>query len=1087
MAHSFITNQERLLSDIITGILPKSDAVDILVGYFYFSGYAQLADEFANKHLRILVGLDIDTQISSRVREVEELIDFQRTRSRVREEYFNNLVKLINDTDNTDTDETLHLFRQFQRKIYDGTLEIRKTEDPCHAKMYLFAYNDTNNESGEQPGDVITGSSNLSYQGLAGRTEINVRFTDKTKYNDAKQIFEELWSKAVKIVDGASAEQWKEKVVKKIWVDKLFEPYKLYLRVLHEYFKIPSKNNVRTPFDITDGKFYNLKYQTDAVQLALKAIETHSGAIVADVVGLGKSIIASTIAHNLRLRTIVISPPHLKSGWDEYKDEFSFTGTVFSGGKIAEALNHYNAIKNPDEQFLIIVDEAHRYRNEYTEDYATLHNLCQGNKVILLTATPFNNDPADIYAMLKLFQIPTKSTLKTVENLSLEFRELIGEYKDLKEQQRQGKLSKSEVKSVTAKIARSIRSIISPLVIRRSRIDLQQIDAYKEDLKKQKIEIVIPKDPIELTYDLNELKDLYLNTLNLIYGTELNDDGEPKDDGLYRFQAARYKPVMYVAEGMNEALAKDIEKQTGVDDVNMLIGRQSNVAKFMRHLLVRRFESSVAAFKSSLKFMIQSSKNVLEWVDKTGKIPVWKKGGLPDVDIFYESTDDGMKEIEEAFEKYSGKGFFVIDMKYINDSFISDVQADIQLLESIYLDWFGKEDKINFDPKLAAFIQLVREKIEKEPNRKLVVFSEFADTANYLGEALKEAKLPVYKYTSADASIGSRGIIHSNFDASVKKEYQKDDYKILVATDAISEGYNLHRAGAIFNYDIPYNPTRVIQRIGRINRINKKVFDNLYIYNYFPTEVGESETRTKEISTLKMAMIHAIMGEDTKALTSEEECSAYFKERYRTELDNSETESWDTAYRKLLDSVKGTEEYIEALQIPHRARSGRRVEKPLKGVLLFGKKGDDFVFKISDGSNDPVMLSAEEALSLIEAKPEELPFKLSEQFDYFYQRVKFALFRSDAKSRNDKNILKAIAKIKAIRNKLPEDYASDLMKAIVSESLSGFEIRFINQIKSSEAQKLLDEIPADYLLRLLEAETKVDDGTETLIISEELQ
>ncbi len=164
MAHGFITNRDHLLSDIITGILPKSDAVDILVGYFYFSGYTHLAEKLADKNLRILVGLDIDTRISNRVREVEELVEWQRTRSKVREEYFNNLVRLINETDNTDTDETIRMFRQFQRKIYDGTLEIRKTEDSCHAKMYLFAYNDTNSENGEQPGDVITGSSNLSYQ-----------------------------------------------------------------------------------------------------------------------------------------------------------------------------------------------------------------------------------------------------------------------------------------------------------------------------------------------------------------------------------------------------------------------------------------------------------------------------------------------------------------------------------------------------------------------------------------------------------------------------------------------------------------------------------------------------------------------------------------------------------------------------------------------------------------------------------------------------------------------------------------------------------------------------------------------------------
>ena len=154
--------------------------------------------------------------------------------------------------------------------------------------------------------------------------------------------------------------------------------------------------------------------------------------------------------------------------------------------------------------------------------------------------------------------------------------------------------------------------------------------------------------------------------------------------------------------------------------------------------------------------------------------------------------------------------------------------------------------------------------------------------------------LKVFKYTSKEASPANKATIRANFDAGLKSQFQKDDYKVLVATDAISEGYNLHRAGTIFNYDIPYNPTRVIQRIGRINRINKKMFEKLYIYNYFPTDIGEKDTRTKQISTLKMMMIHAIMGEDTKALTKDEELNAFFKERYQAELAKSEERSWDT-------------------------------------------------------------------------------------------------------------------------------------------------------------------------------------------------
>lgn len=235
---------------------------------------------------------------------------------------------------------------------------------------------------------------------------------------------------------------------------------------------------------------------------------------------------------------------------------------------------------------------------------------------------------------------------------------------------------------------------------------------------------------------------------------------------------------------------------------------------------------------------------------------------------------------------------------------MEDVKADIQLLKNLREQWFGKDNIVQFDPKLNSFIRIIQEHLNKEPKRKLIVFSEFADTVNYLGEELLKAGLPVMKYTSVDATSTNKDRIRANFDAGLKDSLQQDDFQILVATDAISEGYNLHRAGAIFNYDIPYNPTRVIQRIGRINRINKKVFDELYIYNYFPTEVGEAETRTKEISTLKMAMIHAIMGEDTKALTKEEEVRAFFKERYRKEFARSEETSWDTPYRKLLNSLR---------------------------------------------------------------------------------------------------------------------------------------------------------------------------------------
>lgn len=1082
MSSSFITNKEKFLSSIINGILPKTDAVDILVGYFYYTGYVQLSDNLKNKNIRILVGLDVDVQITKHIREVENFKQILPSRSNIKEEYYRQFVKIFNDTDFLDTAEKLDQFKMFYGKIIDGTLEIRKTLEPCHSKMYLFAYNDQMNEAGELPGVVITGSSNLSFQGLTGRLELNARFDSKRDYEEGSKIFEELWKDSVVIVNKENIDEWKNKVIARIWYDKIYSPYLLYIRVLKEFFDIPTKENLLTPYDITDGKYSNLKYQTDAVQMALNALENHNGAIVADVVGLGKSIIASTVARNLKLRTIVVCPPHLYKQWVGYRDEFGFTASVFSAGKIEDALLHYDELVKVDEQFLIIIDEAHRFRNEYTQDYALLHNLCSGNKVLLLTATPFNNQPADIYSLIKLFQIPSRSTLKTVDNLGATFKDLIDKYRDLREAQRKGEASEEQIKLEVKEISKNIRSIINPLIVRRSRLDLQEIDEYADDLRQQNIQLIIPNDPVELTYNLSKLKDLYLSTLDRI------SKSENGDDNIYRFKAARYSPVLYVHEELRDKLAKELEEKTGIK-FGLLIGRQTNVASFMRHLLVGRFESSVAAFQSSLEYMIQSSEHILKWVDKRHKIPIYKKGNLPDVSDFYNTSNDDWDEIQEAFEKYESKGFFEIDMKYVRNDFVADVKSDLQLLRNLREQWFGKDNTIHFDPKLNSFIEIVREQMKCDPNRKLIVFSEYADTANYLGKSLQEAGLPVMKYTSADASQTNKDRIRANFDAGLKPSLQQNDFHILVATDAISEGYNLHRAGAIFNYDIPYNPTRVIQRIGRINRINKKVFDELYIYNYFPTDVGEAETRTKEISTLKMAMIHAIMGEDTKALTKDEEVQAYFKERYRTEFASSEEASWDTPYRKLLNGLKGTDAYTTALEMPHRARTARITDKPKNGVLMFGKKGNDFVFKIGSKTEIPVMISAEEALSLFSAEPKEEPVDLSKDFDEVYQKVKSSLFRSDVKDRNEKDILNAVSKIKLLQKAklLSADYLFDLMTVVKADALSGYEIRYINQLVLGDAEKLPQKITAEYLARIIISQNKVDDSEETLILSEELQ
>jgi hypothetical protein len=494
--------------------------------------------------------------------------------------------------------------------------------------------------------------------------------------------------------------------------------------------------------------------------------------------------------------------------------------------------------------------------------------------------------------------------------------------------------------------------------------------------------------------------------------------------------------------------------------------------------------------------MIRTSRNILNWIDKRNKVPIFKKGFLPDIEDFYkqyESSGDELfgEEIAEAafdeeVEKFEAKGLFEVDIEYFEDSFLEDIKADIRILEQIQREWFG-EGKSLPDPKKEHFAEILSGQIKSDPDRKIVVFSSYADTIDDLYEALKD-KIRVIKYTSRENKTVKK-TIELNFDAGKKADIQQNDFDVLAATDAISEGYNLHRAGTIFNYDIPYNPTRVIQRVGRINRINKKVFDRLYIYNYFPTNIGEGETRTKEIATLKMAMINAIIGEDTKVLTGDIELKSFFAEQYRSVLKGNEAESWETKYRNILNAAKGTLEYKTAQDIPHRSKVGRKADKGRKGVLLFGRKKDVCIFKMSKDLLDVEIVPPEDALALLEASSLEAPYKVSDNFDAIYQNVKQSLFSASYSDKIDKIRREVLDKINAIAqmNILPAEYMTSLQKAAELSALSGLAMQYIRNLKPKEFASLPDKIGQDFLDRVTKMARAVDEGKECVILSEELQ
>lgn len=1082
------------LSYSLKSILPNCDRIDALVGYFYFSGFKDLHNELRDKQIRILVGMDIDRKILEKISMFKELnLDHHTietsisSRSGAKDDYIENFSQIFNDTDYFDNEDSQRAFEIFLNKIKDGSLQIKKTARANHSKVYILHNKPEFSTNGVAQGIVIEGSSNLTVSGLKEQGEHNRILQEKHYYDEDVQRFEECWSDPENIIitDIESSSYFIHEVKERIWLYSLPDPLLMYYRVLSEYFSVTEFEDMKTPKHITGGKFFDLKYQKDAINLGIDRIKKFGGVIIADVVGLGKSIVASAIAHNLGMKTIIIAPPHLESQWKDYMAEFDFKGFVYTTGKIEEALERHG---NDDSKLLIILDEAHKHRNEDTDNYKVLHRLCAGHYVMALSATPFNNDPKDIYALIKLFSTPGRSTIRTVENLSMSFHMLFKRYRAVRKQVRntdKGDDGNFEVRTELHSIADELRRMIEPLIIRRSRLDLEEIEEYRNDLKMQGVSFAKVRDPELLEYELGGMFDLYVGTLEKI---------APEDKST-SFIGTRYKPASYIRQG-SEFIKKLVENEDDEDGISAeeklqrIKQAQVNIAKFMRRLLVRRFESSIGAFKLSLKNMIISSEVMLDWYVNRREVPIFKKGSLPDVEDLDEMED---YEREELFSKLEGRGLIRIPVSELQPEFEEHLRNDISLLKEIQEKWIHNVD----DPKYAFLVGRLSEVIEKDRRRKIIIFTEFSDTANYVYQKLiSDGFKRVFKYSSEDSTNENKRIIRDNFDAGLDETKQSDDYDVIIATDAISEGFNLHRAGIVINYDIPYNPTKVIQRVGRINRVNKKVFDELYIYNFFPTLTGELETRTKAISTLKMDLIHTLLGEDTKTLTSNEDLKNYFAKQYMQENSKNESLSWDAPYRNTWLKIKDDQETMRKISnIPHRSRIARKSTIP--GVVAFAKKSGNFVFAFGDRPETVQIVSPQVALPLFnEVADTEKPIQTSINFEPIYKIAKEHIFKDNTRAPIESGRKQdALNKIKILSESYPQakDLCIDLIRVIKDlDGLPNGVLKEITELKvdKNNGEKSFHElkslVPHRYLESIFKTAERANDTGRLIVLSEEL-
>lgn len=857
-----------------------------VVGFFRSSGYFRLRRELEGvENIRILVGINMDRLLA----EPAQLLPARLSQEEAKQAFGAEYARDVEEAGYSREIETG--MRQFYEDVLAGRLELRvHSSKALHAKFYLCL---PQHHSANSDGWVIMGSSNISEAGLglsaSRQYELNVAMKDYDDVQYCVSEFERLWAEGVAVTaeDIATCQR-------NTYLTADTTPYKLYMKVLIDYFG----DRVEDDYGLTMPKgLLELQYQTDAAVQGYQLLVRHNGFFLADVVGLGKTIVAAMIAkryvevNGRRTKILVVHPPAVRENWrktfaDFGLDEFTQQVTVGSLGKVLDGVEGYWDAGAID---LVIVDEAHAFRNSNSVRFGELQRICKypctelgrlqslRKRVMLLSATPLNNRPQDLYHQLLLFQDAKHCTIDGITELDKFFKPYIRAYKDLMQERKQrmavtqiaapqagsaGKqanspaagqqepathANSSRIVDTTDKIYQGIRTgILDKVTIRRTRSNITNDAAYRADLARNGVLFPIVSAPCAWRYTLGpELRELFYTTLSMIDSTS---------DGPH-LNYARYQAIRFL-------LPEYGEKYRNAEATS------EQLATIYHTLLMKRLESSFVAFLSSLRSLLTITEEMIDMFDNDKVIIA---PGMDVKMLFAQGYT-----LDEIIEKGEAKGLDAEEFVYPADAFEADyldnLLADRDLLRDLIAAWEGVKE----DPKLELFEEKLRTELfdkERNPSGKLVIFSESIVTSEYLAAALKadlqrEDVLMVSSVNRAQYEETIRANFDANYDRATAPQ-EAPTYNILITTDVLAEGINLHRANVIVNYDSPWNAARLMQRVGRVNRIgttNKAI----YHYLFYPSAEGEQELGLYSNALIKLQGFHSALGEDGQVYSTEE-------------------------------------------------------------------------------------------------------------------------------------------------------------------------------------------------------------------------
>jgi len=1011
--------------DYLDGRLAEKPDLDIVTGYFNPRGYFSVEDGLEKvDSVRLLIGAQPDQEGKERWRQPEEPRGEAYDRKRINEALQSLDENLERDRNllgfSREIDEGLQNLVEFLRS---DRVEVRRHEDRfVHGKAYLFS----------DAEGVLAGSSNFTGAGLNSNLELNLGSYDPHVTGEVSEWFEMLWKESEEY-DLASLYEARFEP---------YSPYLIYLRVLYERYAEELEEEKEE-----EGGINLTQFQDDAVRRAQRFLDEHQGVVIADEVGLGKTYIAGELLRQYvqenRQRALVVAPAYLRDGmWKQKPAEW---GVQFETVSYAELRNERQLggdrdVLNldVDDYQLVVIDEAHAFRNPGTQQSLALRTLLRGDPpkdVVMLTATPVNNSLWDLYYLLYYF----------VKNDAAFANEGI---RSLRERFKQAQDEDPSDLSPDM-----LFDVLDETTVRRTRrfIKNHYENAMMPTEDGGQVRITFPDpEPRRVDYEFSEnFGDAYFRDVEKGLAA-----GEREDPDL---ELARYRPSRYLEEEEDES--------------------EESLVGLLRTGLLKRFESSSYAFANTLDRMIEQNRAALQLMDE---------GYVPEPEAIGEWVEtDSDEGIEEALSEAEGTRTQLSTVQGNPELLRNHLENDIEILER----WQDGARAVSRkdDEKLHALRQTLKDVVQQaredaeakqtedegfekafRQNRKILLFSYYEDTVDWIYEYLQEIveeddELSCYQdRIAAVAGDGSKhgvtresavhGFAPNSGDAPPGAE---DQFDILIATDVLGQGVNLQDARTVINYDLPWNPMRVVQRNGRIDRVNSP-HSKIFPITFFPEDrlddLLELEHRVKkklrqaarsigvtggvipDMDTLnqnfaeKVEDVESVYDEDKEFYESGgKSAAAYSGEEYRQEL------------------RKGLEERENQISgLPWAAGSGFRGEHP--GYFFSARIGDEvFTRFIPKGieDEDEIVEDTLTCLKRIECTEETeraIPGEMRENLYDAWKTARANIYSQWQEQTDPQNVQPEIRKLfREVGEHLREHWPDDMIEDKLRETVESVE------------------------------------------------